>query len=173
MKTYSPLFETIYDEQKPSSELGRGTHYSILRAIVAHDHNGDDLNTIKNLDFAVIWDEDHDTRIIPVLEEICETGYLSLGIIFGERKGSFHFVLNDSYKSKYEDFKKIYKDIENIVHSTEEDTWCFHMDYLLTNEGDIDEDSEITGIINASDKQIEKYLKEISEKWNLGLKDLN
>jgi hypothetical protein len=39
METYSPFFQTVYDEQSPTGHLGTGTHASILRAIVFHDEN--------------------------------------------------------------------------------------------------------------------------------------
>lgn len=177
MHSYSPLFQTIYDEQAPVIDLGRGTHYSILRAVVWNDWNDGDNNVsrrAKYLDFAIIWDEDHDDRIINVLEEIYLFGYLSLGTIFGERKGGFTFVLNDGFELS--DFKKIFKDIENIIDSSEDDTWCFDMDYLPyvyeDEYGESEYNSDVLGIINASDEDVIKYLKDISEKWELGLKDI-
>ena len=77
MRTYSPFFQTLYDEQAPVGHLGRGTHYSVLRAAVFHDELGEILpeNRYKGPhakfhDFAVIWDEDHDKRVIEVIEQI-------------------------------------------------------------------------------------------------------
>jgi hypothetical protein len=37
MKNYSPFFEVLYDEPAPVGYLGRGTHYSVLRAPVWQD----------------------------------------------------------------------------------------------------------------------------------------
>jgi hypothetical protein len=37
MRTYSPFLHTLYDQPEPVGYLGRGTHYSILRALCWHD----------------------------------------------------------------------------------------------------------------------------------------
>ena len=165
MKSYSPLFETIYDEQEPSSELGRGTHHSILRAIVGHDEYGDELDEIMNLDFAVIWDEDHDTRIISVLEKLHVSGQLSVGKIFGERKGNIYFIFNDVENEEYLDSSDIYTEITNTIKSDDVENWIVHIGFLSQYDPTI-------GIINDDKKKVLSYLEDISEKWNLGLKDI-
>ena len=63
MRTYSPFFQTVHNEVAPVGSLGRGTHYSILRATVFHDEFAKPLEKAKFLDFAVIWDEDHENLI--------------------------------------------------------------------------------------------------------------
>lgn len=172
MHSYSPLFQTIYDEQQQSSKLGRGTHYSILRAITWKDENLNTLPRAKYLDFAVIWDEDHDDRVISVLEKMYIEGYLSIGTLFGERKAVFSFVLHDDFKTS--DFKQIYSNVDKILGSYEEDTWFIRMDYLtyVEDEDGYVQDSEVINIIQDSNENVEKYLKDISKKWNLGLKSI-
>jgi predicted nucleic acid-binding protein len=56
MQTYSPYFKTLYDQPEPIGRLGRGTHYSVLRCLGLSGFH----------DFAIIWDEDHDKRVIAV-----------------------------------------------------------------------------------------------------------
>jgi hypothetical protein len=70
MRSYSDFFKTLHDETGPTGYLGRGTHYSVLRAIVFHDPSGRVLPQGQFADFAVIWDEDHDTRVMKPIEEI-------------------------------------------------------------------------------------------------------
>lgn len=165
MHSYSPLFETIYDEQEPSSELGRGTHYSILRATVEHDEYGEESNESKTLDFAVIWDEDHDDRIISVLEKLHKSGQLSTGIIFGERKGNICFIFNDVEDSEYLDASDIYTELTNTIESDDGDDWIVHIGFMSTYDDTI-------GIINDDKKMVLSYLQDISKKWNLGLKNI-
>ena len=62
MRKYSDFFKTLHDEQAPTGTLGRGTHYSILRAVAFGDSEGKMLGSARFADFAVIWDEDHDDR---------------------------------------------------------------------------------------------------------------
>ena len=95
MQKYSNFFKTLHDETSPTGHLGRGTHYSILRAVVFHDQMGKSLPEGQFADFAVIWDEDHDARVIEPIEEIYRRGLLASFPMFGEHKGSFTAVLSD------------------------------------------------------------------------------
>jgi hypothetical protein len=74
MQTYSDFFKTLHDETSPTGYLGRGTHHSVLRALVFHDPMGKPLPEGQFADFAVIWDEDHDTRVMEPIEEIYRRG---------------------------------------------------------------------------------------------------
>jgi hypothetical protein len=95
MQTYSPFFQTLHDETGPTGHLGRGTHYSVLRAIVFHDSLGNASTNGRFTDFAVIWDQDHDTRAIEPILEIYRRGLLSSFLMFGEQKGVLTAVLSE------------------------------------------------------------------------------
>jgi hypothetical protein len=95
MQTYSDFFKTLHDETSPTGYLGRGTHYSVLRAVVFHDPMGKPLPEGQFADFAVIWDEDHDTRVMEPIEEIYRRGMLSSFLMFGEHKGSFTAIISN------------------------------------------------------------------------------
>ncbi len=94
MRNYSDFFKTLYDETVPAGYLGRGAHYSILRATVFHDPLGRPLPEGRFTDFAVIWDEDHDVRVIEPIEQIYRAGILSSFIMFGERDRLFTAILS-------------------------------------------------------------------------------
>jgi hypothetical protein len=96
MQKYSDFFKTLHDEQMPAGNLGRGTHYSVLRAVTFHDNTGRSIVGGQYTDFAIIWDEDHDTRVIEPIEEIYRNGFLSSFAMFGERKGFFSAILSCS-----------------------------------------------------------------------------
>ncbi len=38
MHQYSPFFKTLHNEVTPAGYIGRGTHYTILRCVIWHDH---------------------------------------------------------------------------------------------------------------------------------------
>jgi hypothetical protein len=99
MQRYSDFFKTLHDETNPTGYLGRGTHCSILRAVVFHDPAGKPLPEGQFADFAVIWDEDHDVRVMEPIEEIYRRGLLSSFLMFGERKGSFTAILSNKVTS--------------------------------------------------------------------------
>src|SRR5438093_42433 len=84
---YSPFLETLHDETRPVGNLGRGTHYSVLRAVTWHDTFLTALPRAALLDFAIIWDEDHDARVIQVVNELYFEGLLAPVRFIGERKG--------------------------------------------------------------------------------------
>jgi hypothetical protein len=99
MQQYSDFFKTLHDETGPTGYLGRGTHYSVLRAVVFHDPAGNSLPAGQFADFAVIWDEDHDVRVMKPIEEIYRRGLLSGFVMFGERKGNFTAILSNKVSS--------------------------------------------------------------------------
>src|SRR5260370_21913517 len=92
--SYSAFFQTLHDEAKPVGKIGRGTHYSILRAQVWQDERLKPLKKGMLADFAVIWDEDHDERVIEVIEWLYFEGLLSPIRFIGERKGSLTVLLD-------------------------------------------------------------------------------
>ncbi len=94
MRTYSDFFKTLYDETKPTGHLFK-FHFSVLRAVVFHDQNGKPLSEGQFADFAVIWDEDRDERVIEPIEEIYRRGLLSSFLMFGEKEAGFTAVLSD------------------------------------------------------------------------------
>jgi hypothetical protein len=99
MATYSHFFQTLHDETAPTGYLGQGTHSSVFRAIAFHDSMGAPLSEGRFANFAVIWDQDHDTRVIEPIERIYRRGLLSSFLIFGEHKGVFNAILSPSVSS--------------------------------------------------------------------------
>lgn len=94
MQSYCDFFQTLHDETRPTGYLGHGTHYSVLRAMVFHDPLGMPLSEAQYADFAVIWDEDHDLRVMEPIVEIYRRGLLPRFVIFGETRGSFTAILS-------------------------------------------------------------------------------
>src|SRR5689334_14900115 len=100
MRAYSPFFQTLHDETAPAGTLGRGTHYSVLRAVVFHDAKSRPLKTAAYADFAIVWDEDHDTRVIEPVEILYRSGLLPAFPIIGERKGTLNAIVSDEVETE-------------------------------------------------------------------------
>ena len=98
MESYSHFFQTLHDERSPTGRLGNGTHATILRAIVFRDQALIPLKTGASADLAVIWDEDHDTRVIKAVEAIYRAGFLGSILMIGERKGTLNAIVSESVK---------------------------------------------------------------------------
>lgn len=172
MHIYSPFFQTLYDEQEPVGHLGRGTHYSVFRAIVFHDDDGKVIPpTIyrnaksKYHDFAVIWDEDHDTRVIKVIEKIYQEGLLPCFAFFGERKAGFSALFSKQ-------LTEIPQHIEiSVKHRCEETIHNLYNDVWHTQLGNPFQPSAIINA-NANENDVILYLKNINMLWQLGAKEI-
>ena len=164
MTKYSDFFLTLHDEIEPTGKLGRGTHYSVLRATVFHDQYGKRLKEAFFCDFAVIWDEDHDDRIISAIERIYQVGMLPRFTFFGERKGRISALMNQNIYDKFsQNDLKLYEHIlqESTELTLESDFW----DPSISTISD-----EFNGIIGDSDKKVQTYLQNILNIWELGVK---
>lgn len=167
---YSTLFSVIYDEGSSTDTPGRGSHYSIFRLRLMNKPQGDAPSSGSVRDFAVIWDEDHDLRIVTVLERLHRRNLLSNVLFVGERKGSLTVLVDDEFffsNNRY--LLNRYLDmIAAEVVNVDGDNWqpvlgCFSPSGV--NERTIHE-----SIINADDHLVQSYLRSIGVKWQLGTK---
>lgn len=160
------LFQTLYHEASPSGSLGKGTHYSVLRALVWHNPLGTPLKKAKYHDFVVIWDEDHDERIVKVIEKIYLKGILPNFLIFGERKGIFSAVVNNISivitDATHQD--TLEKKLLPITNDVGGDVWNLE---IINNT----KSHNITSLISDDVHRVSAYLDNIDILWGLGLKD--
>jgi hypothetical protein len=163
MRKYSEFFQTLHDEVAPVGNLGRGTHYSVLRAIVFRGAAGGVFREAQYLDFAIIWDEDHDERIMEPIYKLYCAGLLSSFTIFGERKATMtgivapELVKNPSYVEYLKE--ELQKACTGMANG---DWWSTHAGFL----------SDQQNIINADVANVSLYLSNIDMLWGLGLKKI-
>jgi len=163
MHQYSHFFQTLHDEKNPVGILGRGTHYSVFRAVVWHDELGKILDKARFHDFAVIWDEDHDERVIQVVERLYQMNLLPMTCFIGERKGCLSLIMNEETK-KHLDSSQIKSHERTIKTVTpEEDYWTVSI--MTLSDGNI-------SIINDHNEKVIQYLSTISMLWKLGSKTI-
>ncbi|MCY2931268.1 MAG: hypothetical protein NTV86_17635 [Planctomycetota bacterium] len=99
MRDYSQFFATLYDESCPVGSIGRGTHYSVLRTLAWFSlEKNIPLDSPLIHDWAVIWDEDHDVRVIEAAERLLQRNLLYPVMFIGERKAFFNVVLFPDFK---------------------------------------------------------------------------
>ncbi|MDY7566841.1 hypothetical protein QN400_07210 [Pseudomonas sp. RTC3] len=157
---YSKYFHTEYDETAPIGKIGRGAHYSVLSALQARDEHLNVLDTPKIQRIGLIWDEDHDTRIIEVLEDALVSGILSPVKFIGERKGGVTIIVDeDNPQAKTPEFHRKW---ESICSSVDGDFWSFNIKTIVTDTG---------YIIHTSNQLIRTYLTNINNLWSIGLHD--
>ena len=158
---YSPLFATIYDEPAPLGNLGRGAHYSILSAVQWLSPLLDPLGHPSIQRLAVVWDEDHDERIVSVLERAYMQNLLAPVVMVGERKASMTIVVDDSFMPGEEfEFSNYEEEWSEVCDGVLLDTWSMQIVRM----------SEISKaqIINDDVAKVRAYVQNIALLWNLG-----
>jgi hypothetical protein len=164
--SYSSFFQTLHDETQLVGKLGRGTHYSVLRAPIWQSEFLKPLKQGAFLDFAVIWDEDHDDRVIGVIEDLYFSALLSPVRFSGERKGTLSVLLDE---------KNVAWDADNFAHYRQRvddisrhqcDPWPAAVEFTYTRSPSLMQPS----IIHAEHECVTLYLKNIDMLWELGIK---
>ena len=166
--SYSTLFSTIYDESTPIGNLGRGTHYSILRSTESNDSLLEQLNHFKVHDFSIIWDEDHDTRVIDIIEKLYVSKLLSPVLFIGERKGGITVIVEKEFYYSSGSYAYFRSKLEDMANDST-DPWCVEAGYYDRELDSVCISSQV--IINAPGKQVSTYLNNIDNLWALGLKN--
>lgn len=166
---YSTLFQCRYDEQL----AGRNGHfhYSVFRAVDARDVEQKPTVLPHVHDFAVIWDDDHDTRIIHVLEEMLMVGMLPGVQFIGEHKGELTVILAartyweidvDAYTTK----------LRNIAFLSAGDAWIIEVGMYDHSPGNlrIGHQCEFKNLLGLSAEETHANLFSIDSRWCLGTK---
>lgn len=171
-KCYSDYFTTVYDEDQPIGNMGRGGHYSVLRYATWHDVEAKQINTPQTHDFAVVWDEDHDTRIIFVIEKLLEAGLLAPIQFIGERKAFLSVVVAAKFYFSLpeEDLVKYQNKIQEIVSDVNGDYW--NLEELGCYDKSIQSPHQtfLPSMISTNSEKQETYLRNIDNLWGLGTK---
>jgi hypothetical protein len=159
--SYSPLFHTLYDERAPVGSFGRGTHYSVLGAVQWADNHRRMMPVPSIQRFAVVWDEDHDERVIQVAEAAYMRGIFAPVLYIGERKAFLTVVVNEEFfdiiQSDLVSYSMAWQDICRQTHG---DFWNLRLVRVA---------EAATEMVAAEDEKVAIYLRNIANLWNLGL----
>jgi hypothetical protein len=168
---YSTLISCLHDEPEPVGSLGRGTHYSVFRSVEWLDVVRAPLNLPQVHDFAVIWDEDHDTRVIDTIEAIYMAGLLSPIQFIGERKGTLTVIVAARfyYWGPQTSLDTYVKQLNDITLNQAGDTWPTEVGMFDRQPGSSHQ-NEFHALIMASEYRVKTYLRNIDSLWGLGTK---
>lgn len=168
-RNYSALLSTLHDETGPVGNIGRGCHYSVFRVPQWFDRENKPSKLGLVQDFAVIWDEDHDERVIHAIEELHMAGLLAPVVFIGERKGNLTVLVNYSFfgESSDSELKEYIESVEAIAGGFHSDYWPAHVGYF---DGNNDRHSEMESIIASDKAKSDNYLRTIFSLWSLGIK---
>jgi hypothetical protein len=127
-------------------------------------------------DFAVIWDEDHDVRVIEVVERIYMAGLLSPIQFIGERKGSLTVIVAARFRFEhdtgvFEDYARQVNDLSTApAHG---DSWPAEIGFFDRSPHFSPMDphqTEVKGLIHDEPHRVVTYLRHIDSLWSLGTK---
>lgn len=126
---------------------------------------------------AIIWDEDHDERIIACVEALLRAGLLYAVSMIGERKGSVTIVLtsmsaarlSDNQKRAYlEEVTQVINDVVDVKHN---DSWVITFGEMTDTPSlrlmgrDIFHQSLIQ---DGDEQKIDTYVRNIDYLWDIG-----
>lgn len=172
---YSPFLHCIYDEPAPTGYIGRGTHYSVVQALCWRSEKGELRQQASVQNVAIIWDEDHDERIIPCIEALHMAGLLYAIAMIGERKGGITIVLKSmcaAYMSKAQ--MSAYK--EEVTRTIDQVVNDEHGDYWNTEFGAFSETPSMNEpgystfhrqLINDDVHKVDTYIRNIDNLWDV------
>jgi hypothetical protein len=160
---------TLHDETKPVERIGRGAHYSVMRVPIWHDKCLKPLRQGAMLDFAIIWDEDHDERLLAVIEEIYFAGLLAPVRFIAERKGTLTVLIDVQTARTWKSAAlRAYREAVNAISNHQNDPWPTHLSLPAgsASSSAIFEPS----IIHEDRSKVAAYLQHIDMQWKLGIK---
>lgn len=167
MYKYSELFTTRYDQEHPVGHIGSGTHYSVLRASTWFDNCKLPLREPKVHDFAIIWDKDHDKRVIDIVEHMYMKNLLAPALFVGESNGVLSVLVSPNFKESSDDndFQAYVSSVVKLAQN-QYAPWTAEVSVLGETQSELQ-------IIASSKEHADLYLKSINLLWDLGQKDFN
>ena len=168
--SYSQMFACLYDQAEPVGDLGRGAHYTVFRSIQWRDLDGGFRDSGRLHDFAVVWDEDHDTRVIGFIEQLHMHALLWPVVFIGERKGTLTVLLwqdVDPVRERSDWYDAVKELAENVVEC---DIWSADFGRFYRDPANRHGRTNAETIINESDDLVVSYLQSIDVLWQLGEK---
>ncbi|MCQ3000710.1 hypothetical protein NLO98_13195 [Pseudomonas syringae] len=151
LPVYSKFFRTEYDEQYNVGKLG--AHYSVLSFPLVKDSEKFQLQRL-----AVIWDADHDTRVINILEAGFFAGLTRPVVFIAEHKGHVSIITNgDINQSERDTQTRVWQRISDDV--IEDDN--FTVEVIL-------EKDFIAAQVRGLQKMFETYFNYIDDAWGIG-----
>jgi len=168
LQYHSSVLHCLFDQTLPSTSSYPA--YSVFRAVSAQDVTQKPTSLPCVHDFAIIWDDDHDTRIIKLLEEMLFSGLLPGVQFIGEHKGTLTLILaaKTYFEIDIDDYKKRVSDLCGVTG----DLWAVEIGMI-----DVTPESRKTAhqcdyqnLIGLPHYLTDAYLVTLDAMWQLGTK---
>ena len=166
--TYSTFFTCLHDEDRQVASCLPA--YSVFRAIDSRDVTRKPTDRPRVHDFVVIWDDDHDTRIIAVIEEMLMAGLLPGVQFISEHKGTLSIILASPTYWVNDDLEEFKAQVSKLSAAAG-DFWIVEVGMIDATEGNMKNlhQCEFLEILGSSDADIAFFFL-ITKAWKLGTK---
>lgn len=159
---YSLLFSTLYNEPSPIGQLGRGAHYSVIQAVQwVRPSDGETLTYPLLQRMGILWDEDHDTRVIDVIEAGYMNRLLHPVLFMGERKACLTVVVRNEFEIT-EEYIRAWDEVNDRFSKAQGDYWNVEIVHRC-------DAARRAQVINDDSEVVETYLQNIMNVWKIGL----
>lgn len=171
--SYSKIFQCLFDQP----EVGvRPLPYTIFRAFDSKDVTQKPTSTPHIHDFCVLWDEDHDERVIHVAESLFSAGLLPGVQFLRESKGTLHIILAAKTFFEVKEPQKVYSDHMHQVIPLLDDFW--HPEVGMYDRSDLGQfnnphQCEFNGLLGSNPSLTLCKLWNIDHQWDLGTKPMH
>lgn len=170
VQPYSSFFQCLYDHPDMPGDRYYGA-YSVFRAIDARDVDQRPTPLPRIHDFAIIWDRDHDTRIIPVIEEMLMAGVLPGVQFLGEHKGFLTIIL--AARTYWNIDVEAYAKRVEALTAAAGDFWSVKVGMYDHGKGNLrhGHQCDFQELIGLSEEEEHAFLFTIDNMWQLGTKE--
>ena len=178
MQCYSYLFTTLFDELVAPSHmrLGYGSHYSVLRAVLwpgslhqaVSRYVAEPIGPILN-DFCVVWDADHDARVIWFIEQLHVRRMLDSVLFVGEHKGHVTVLTN---LHRHPEHDGLSETVDELAAQLPCDPWTGSAHRFDDPDDEADVPEYLCRLIQDEPVRVEAYLGWLQTLWWLGRKPL-
>lgn len=168
---YSTLFTCLYDQQDPA--VPRWTHHSIFRCVEYRDVTRKLLDKPIIHDFCVIWDSDHDERVIGAIERIYMEGLLSPIQFINEHKGLLTILIAAKAMFEMEETMEEYaKRVEEAANIGDVDYWPVALGTFSRHDRDLrtQHQTDLKHITGWDPVREHTFLLHLDGLWELGTK---
>jgi hypothetical protein len=168
VRQYSDRITCIYDEQESLTNLGHGTHYSIFTSSNYHWSKTKSINEYVTHIFAIIWDADHDIRIIKTIEQLHDANLLWPISFIGEHSNWVTVLYGSKTMGAVEPDNNYEIEISDIIERNEYSEWMYNYNFYQ-NPGDRPADQLFrTDIVRDCTWRSGAYIQGIDALWQLG-----
>lgn len=170
---YSSIFKCLCDERNPL--IPSYFHYSVFRSYEYRNVCNEPVDKPLIHDFAILWDDDHDERVIKAAENIYLSGLMSPIQFIGEHKGELTIIVAAKAWFSFEEPEAYVQAVRNAAFRVGDDQWTVKAgmfdssdrNFNLRHQTDL---SQILGI----DPVVEHtHILSINDRWELGTKALD